>query len=170
MRRMALAGCVLLLAVSGCSCRALRSRGLRFRGRIPLRILRRCTARTARDAMETRVRRARLWICRIPVYQGWVDEATLRKIIANGEAGPQMPAFGQAAGGFLTGRAIGFAGAWDAVGVAEGGGFERADSAIVCGDTRLATQPMASRFIRLHVRGAIRSFHGALPTRRIFRW
>ncbi|HTY83583.1 MAG TPA: c-type cytochrome [Silvibacterium sp.] len=37
-----------------------------------------------------------------PVYQSWVDDATLQKIIANGEPGTQMPAFGQSAGGFLT--------------------------------------------------------------------
>ena len=35
-----------------------------------------------------------------PVYQAWVDDATLRKIIAGGEPGTQMPAFGRAAGGF----------------------------------------------------------------------
>jgi cytochrome c oxidase cbb3-type subunit III len=37
-----------------------------------------------------------------PDYQAWVDDATLRKIIANGEPGTQMPAFAQSAGGFLT--------------------------------------------------------------------
>ena len=37
-----------------------------------------------------------------PDYQAWVDDATLRKIIANGEPGTQMPAFGTSAGGFLT--------------------------------------------------------------------
>jgi cytochrome c oxidase cbb3-type subunit III len=37
-----------------------------------------------------------------PVYQAWVDDATLRKIIANGEPGTQMPAFAQSAGGMLT--------------------------------------------------------------------
>jgi cytochrome c oxidase cbb3-type subunit III len=37
-----------------------------------------------------------------PDYQLWVDDATLRKIIANGEPGTQMPAFATSAGGFLT--------------------------------------------------------------------
>jgi cytochrome c oxidase cbb3-type subunit III len=37
-----------------------------------------------------------------PVYQAWVDDATLHRIIAGGEPGTQMPAFGQSAGGFLT--------------------------------------------------------------------
>lgn len=37
-----------------------------------------------------------------PIYQAWVDDAALRKVIAGGESGTQMPAFGQAAGGFLT--------------------------------------------------------------------
>lgn len=37
-----------------------------------------------------------------PVYQAWIDDATLQKIIANGEPGTQMPAFAKSAGGFLT--------------------------------------------------------------------
>lgn len=37
-----------------------------------------------------------------PVYQSWIDDASLRKIIAEGEHGTQMPAFGHEAGGFLT--------------------------------------------------------------------
>lgn len=35
-------------------------------------------------------------------YLSWVDDAGLRKVIANGEPGTQMPAFAQSAGGFLT--------------------------------------------------------------------
>jgi cytochrome c oxidase cbb3-type subunit III len=37
-----------------------------------------------------------------PDYLSWVDDATLRQIIANGEPGTQMPAFAQSSGGFLT--------------------------------------------------------------------
>jgi cytochrome c oxidase cbb3-type subunit III len=37
-----------------------------------------------------------------PVYQAWVNDAALRKVIAGGESGTQMPAFGQSAGGSLT--------------------------------------------------------------------
>lgn len=37
-----------------------------------------------------------------PVYQSWVDDATLHKVIAGGESGTQMPAFGLSGGGFLT--------------------------------------------------------------------
>jgi len=37
-----------------------------------------------------------------PVYQAWVDDATLKKIIANGESGTQMPAFAKSAGSFFT--------------------------------------------------------------------
>lgn len=37
-----------------------------------------------------------------PVYQSWIDDASLRKIIAEGEHGTQMPAFGRSAGGELT--------------------------------------------------------------------
>lgn len=37
-----------------------------------------------------------------PVYQAWMDDATLQKIITGGEPGSQMPAFAKSAGGFLT--------------------------------------------------------------------
>jgi len=37
-----------------------------------------------------------------PLYQAWVDDAAVRKIIAGGEPGTLMPAFAQSAGGFLT--------------------------------------------------------------------
>ncbi|GGH08112.1 c-type cytochrome [Silvibacterium dinghuense] len=37
-----------------------------------------------------------------PAYAHWVDEATLRKVIASGEPGTQMPAFAQSSGGMLT--------------------------------------------------------------------
>lgn len=37
-----------------------------------------------------------------PLYLSWVDDATLRRIIANGETDVQMPAFSRAQGGFLT--------------------------------------------------------------------
>jgi cytochrome c oxidase cbb3-type subunit 3/ubiquinol-cytochrome c reductase cytochrome c subunit len=37
-----------------------------------------------------------------PDYLSWVEDATLRKIIAGGEPGTQMPAFAQSSGGFLT--------------------------------------------------------------------
>lgn len=37
-----------------------------------------------------------------PAYQALVDDATLRDVIANGEKGTLMPAFGQRAGGNLT--------------------------------------------------------------------
>ena len=37
-----------------------------------------------------------------PEYEALVDDATLRDVIANGEKGTLMPAFGQSAGGKLT--------------------------------------------------------------------
>ncbi|HUY81953.1 MAG TPA: c-type cytochrome [Acidobacteriaceae bacterium] len=37
-----------------------------------------------------------------PVYLHWVDDATLRKMIVNGETDVQMPAFAKSQGGFLT--------------------------------------------------------------------
>lgn len=37
-----------------------------------------------------------------PIYQAWIDDTALHKIIAEGEHGTQMPAFAQSAGGFLT--------------------------------------------------------------------
>ncbi|MBV8631602.1 MAG: c-type cytochrome [Silvibacterium sp.] len=60
-----------------------------------------------------------------PVYQSWVDDATLHKIISGGEPGTQMPAFGQAAGGFLTDAQIdalvhGMRSAWQKQGALSG--------------------------------------------------
>lgn len=37
-----------------------------------------------------------------PVYEAWVSDSALQKIISNGETGTHMPAFVQSAGGFLT--------------------------------------------------------------------
>ena len=37
-----------------------------------------------------------------PVYLNWADDAMLRKVIASGETDVQMPAFAKSAGGFLT--------------------------------------------------------------------
>jgi mono/diheme cytochrome c family protein len=42
-----------------------------------------------------------------PEYQALVDDATLRKWISGGMPGPEMPAFAQSAGGFLTDAQIG---------------------------------------------------------------
>lgn len=37
-----------------------------------------------------------------PVYLQWVDDGTLRKIISNGETDVQMPAFAKSKGGYMT--------------------------------------------------------------------
>jgi cytochrome c oxidase cbb3-type subunit III len=66
-----------------------------------------------------------------PVYQAWVDDAALRKIIAGGqpstgsEPSTQMPAFAQTAGGFLTDAQIdalvhGMRSAWQKPGALNG--------------------------------------------------
>ncbi len=41
-----------------------------------------------------------------PVYLGIVDEAAMRKVIADGVQGTSMPAFAQSAGGMLTDKQI----------------------------------------------------------------
>ena len=41
-----------------------------------------------------------------PVYQGIVDDASLRKWITGGMPGTEMPAFGESAAGFLTDRQV----------------------------------------------------------------
>ena len=41
-----------------------------------------------------------------PEYQAWIDDATLRSVIANGEKGVWMPGFGKSAGGDLTEQQI----------------------------------------------------------------
>ena len=60
-----------------------------------------------------------------PVYQAWVDDAAIRKVIAGSEPGTQMPAFGQAAGGFLTAAQVdalvhGMRSAWQKPGTLSG--------------------------------------------------
>jgi cytochrome c oxidase cbb3-type subunit III len=60
-----------------------------------------------------------------PVYQGIVDDNTLRSVIANGEKGTLMPAFAQSAGGFLTDEQInilisGMRSRWKTAGTLEG--------------------------------------------------
>ena len=60
-----------------------------------------------------------------PLYQSWVDDAALHKIIADGEPGTQMPAFGRSAGGFLTDAQIdalvhGMRSAWQKSGASNG--------------------------------------------------
>lgn len=42
----------------------------------------------------------------LPQYQAWVDEATERKIVANGLVGTSMPGFSRRAGGLLTDQQI----------------------------------------------------------------
>jgi len=41
-----------------------------------------------------------------PVYQGIIDDASLKKWITNGMPGTEMPAFGESAGGFLTDQQV----------------------------------------------------------------
>jgi cytochrome c oxidase cbb3-type subunit III len=60
-----------------------------------------------------------------PVYQAWVDDATLHKVIANGEPGTLMPAFSRSAGGLLTDAQVdalvhGMRTAWFKTGALEG--------------------------------------------------
>jgi cytochrome c oxidase cbb3-type subunit III len=60
-----------------------------------------------------------------PVYQAWVDDATLHKIISQGEPPTQMPAFAQSAGGMLTDAQVdalvkGMRAAWPANGALNG--------------------------------------------------
>ena len=60
-----------------------------------------------------------------PVYQAWVDDATLRRIISMGEPPTQMAAFAQSSGGMLTEAQVdalvkGMREAWPANGVLAG--------------------------------------------------
>jgi len=60
-----------------------------------------------------------------PLYQAWVDDASLRKVIAEGEHGTQMPAFARDAGGSLTDEQVdalvhGMRAAWQKPGALNG--------------------------------------------------
>lgn len=60
-----------------------------------------------------------------PLYEAWVSDSTLQKIIANGDTGAHMPAFAKSAGGFLTDAQVdalvhGMRSAWQKQGVLNG--------------------------------------------------
>ncbi len=60
-----------------------------------------------------------------PVYQALIDDASLRRIVVNGEPGTMMPAFGHTAGGMMTDAQIedlvrGMRGSWRKSGTLEG--------------------------------------------------
>lgn len=60
-----------------------------------------------------------------PVYEAWVSDSALEKIIANGETSTHMPAFAKSAGGFLTDAQVdalvrGMRSAWQKPGAMEG--------------------------------------------------
>ncbi len=60
-----------------------------------------------------------------PVYQAWVDDATISRIVSMGEPPTQMPAFAQSSGGMLTDAQVdalvkGMRAAWPANGALNG--------------------------------------------------
>lgn len=102
MRRMALAGCVLLLAVSGCKLPGAPKPGVEVPRPDSVTDFATLYGENCSGCHGDQGAKGAALDLSNPVYQAWVDDATLRKILANGEAGTQMPAFGRAAGGFLT--------------------------------------------------------------------
>jgi cytochrome c oxidase cbb3-type subunit III len=103
MKLPALAGCVLLLAVVGCS----RLPGTPKPGvevPTPDSIMDFATlySQNCAGCHGNNGQNGAAYDLANPDYRMWVDDATLVKIIANGEPGTQMPAFAKSAGGFLT--------------------------------------------------------------------
>jgi cytochrome c oxidase cbb3-type subunit 3/ubiquinol-cytochrome c reductase cytochrome c subunit len=92
-----------------------------------------------------------------PVYQAWVDDGTLGRIIANGEPGSLMPAFGKAAGGFLTDAQLdalvhGMRSQWQKTGaLAEG---VPAYAATLTGDTARGQQVYQTACARCHTQAS----------------
>ncbi|HTZ88831.1 MAG TPA: c-type cytochrome [Alloacidobacterium sp.] len=103
MRFHALAGCVLLLAISGCTqLPGAPKPGVEVPR--PGSVLDFATlyGQNCAGCHGNNGRNGAALDLANPDYQSLVDDATLRKIIANGEPGTQMPAFARSAGGFLT--------------------------------------------------------------------
>jgi cytochrome c oxidase cbb3-type subunit III len=103
MKAPALASCVLLLAVAGCT----RLPGTPPPGievPRPTSVINFATLydQNCAGCHGDNGRNGAAYDLANPDYLGWVDDAALSKIIANGESGTQMPAFAQSAGGFLT--------------------------------------------------------------------
>lgn len=102
MKGIAVTGCILLLAVAGCS---------RLPGARKIETVERPDAvvnfatlygqNCAGCHGDHGTQGASLDLAN-PVYQAWVDDASLKTILTNGETGTGMPAFGKSAGGFLT--------------------------------------------------------------------
>ena len=81
-----------------------------------------------------------------PVYLAIVDEASMRKVIANGVRGTSMPAFAQSAGGMLTDKQIdvitsGIFSRWGRT-----GNSRRKQSTFLCGKNCGQCRAMANSF------------------------
>ena len=94
----------------------------------PLSIRKTARAATARKGAEEQRSH---W--RIPVYLAIVDEASVRKVIANGVHGTTMPAFAQSAGGMLTDKQIDAITRRHILNLGTQGNSRRKQSAFVCG-------------------------------------
>jgi cytochrome c oxidase cbb3-type subunit 3/ubiquinol-cytochrome c reductase cytochrome c subunit len=108
MKYPALAGCVLLLAVAGCSripgepkpgVEVPRPESITSFNTLYSQNCAGCHGDHGRNGVSLDLAN--------PVYQAWADQAAVRDVIANGKPGTQMPAFAQSAGGFLTDAQVG---------------------------------------------------------------
>lgn len=103
MKLTAIAGCVLLFAVAGCSQlpgarkagadEAPRPESVTDFATLYHQNCAACHGDEGRNAAAIGLAN--------PVYEAWVSDAQLKDIITNGEPGTQMPAFAKSAGGFL---------------------------------------------------------------------
>lgn len=103
MKLTAIAGCVLLLAIAGCSrLPGDPTPGDGYKSPEQVTNFAKLYGENCAGCHGDYGRKGAAYPLANPEYQAWVSDATLQNIIANGEQGTQMPAFARSAGGLLT--------------------------------------------------------------------
>src|SRR5690348_3020819 len=103
MKYPALAGCVLLLAIAGCSRYPGEPKpGVEVPRPEEVSSFNTLYSQNCAGCHGDQGRNGVSFDLANPVYLAWADDASLKNVIANGTPGTQMPAFAKSAGGFLT--------------------------------------------------------------------
>lgn len=103
MKISALAGCVLLLAITGCShLPGAPKPGIEVPNPNSITEFATLYGDNCAGCHGDHGKNGAAYDLANPVYLNWIDDAALRKVIESGETDVQMPAFAKSAGGFLT--------------------------------------------------------------------
>lgn len=106
MKYPALAGCVLLLAVIGCTGPGVPGPGIEVPNPESVTSFKTLYGQNCAACHGEQGHNGAAFDLANPVYEAWVSDATLKQIIANGEPGTQMPAFAKSAGAFFTDQQV----------------------------------------------------------------